>query len=68
MYYDRLTDDNDRNWLYNYTREVTQKSLKEDFDQMLIHLDSDGDGKVRHVCLPGLRGSYGDRSSEFVVW
>ena len=64
VYYDRLTDDNDRNWLYNYTREVTQKSLKEDFDQMLIHLDSDGDGKVGHVEY----GWYGSPSADPGFW
>ena len=46
VYYDRLVDDQDRDWLFNHMRKVTPELLKEDFDQLFIHLDADGDGKV----------------------
>ena len=47
VYYDRLVDDADREWLFSYARDVCKEKLKEDFDQLFSHLDSDGDGKVR---------------------
>ncbi|XP_067686354.1 dynein axonemal heavy chain 7-like [Haliotis asinina] len=46
VYYDRLVDDGDRDWLFNYSREVIKQKMREDFDQLFIHLDSDSDGKV----------------------
>ena len=46
VYYDRLVDDADRTWLYTTTREMVGKHLKEEFDQLFINLDFDGDGKV----------------------
>ena len=46
VYYDRLTEDSDRTWLFNFLREVTKNQLKEDFDQMLYFLDYNSDGKV----------------------
>ena len=46
VYYDRLVDATDGAWLFSNVREVCKDKLKEDFDQLFIHLDSDGDGKV----------------------
>ena len=46
VYYDRLVDDADRAWLFNFVRETSQKQLNENFDQLFSHLDFDGDGKV----------------------
>ncbi|XP_041374659.1 dynein heavy chain 7, axonemal-like isoform X2 [Gigantopelta aegis] len=46
VYYDRLIDEQDHAWLYNCTRGVVKQQLREDFDQLFIHLDSDSDGKV----------------------
>ena len=46
VYYDRLIDDPDRDWLYKTMRDIIKNRLREDFDQLFIHLDYDGDGKV----------------------
>ncbi len=46
VYYDRLTDDVDRTWLYNFLRTTVKNQLTEDFDQMLYFLDSNNDHKV----------------------
>ena len=46
VYYDRLVDAGDGDWLYKETRKVMKEKLNEDFDQLFIHLDFDGDGKV----------------------
>ena len=39
-------DDADRNWLFNISRTVVKEKMREDFDQLFSHLDSDNDGKV----------------------
>lgn len=54
MYYDRLVDDKDRDWLFNFTRETCKEKLREDFDQLFIHLDFDNDGKVTEDDLRSL--------------
>lgn len=54
MFYDRLVDDDDRNWLYNKVREVIQQKMNEDFDQLFAALDSDEDGKVTEDDLRSL--------------
>ncbi|XP_060067000.1 dynein axonemal heavy chain 7-like [Ylistrum balloti] len=54
VYYDRLVDDADRNWLFTYVREVCKTELREDFDQLFIHLDFDNDGKVTEDDLRSL--------------
>ena len=46
VYYDRLVDSTDHNWLYETTRKVLKEKLNEDMDQLFIHLDFDSDGKV----------------------
>ena len=46
VYYDRLVDDGDRDWLYQFVRDMCKDKLHEDFHQLFIHLDYDGDGKV----------------------
>jgi dynein heavy chain len=47
VYYDRLIDHEDRNWLYEALQEICVSRLEEDFHQLLIRLDLDGDGIVR---------------------
>ncbi|XP_050419254.2 dynein axonemal heavy chain 7, partial [Patella vulgata] len=46
VFYDRLVDSSDHKWFFTHIREVTKTKLKEDFDQLLINLDSDNDGKL----------------------
>jgi len=48
VYYDRLIDDDDRHWLYEALQEICIARLEEDFHQLLIRLDLDGDGIVRN--------------------
>ena len=47
-------DDKDRDWLFTYVREVCKEKLREDFDQLFIHLDFDNDGKVTEDDLRSL--------------
>ena len=47
VYHDRLIDDTDRHWLYEYLQEVTQYKLQEDFHELLSRLDVDGDKIVK---------------------
>lgn len=54
VYYDCLVDDSDRNWLFNYARDVCKNQLREDFDQLFIHLDFDNDCKVTEDNLHSL--------------
>ncbi|XP_070188303.1 dynein axonemal heavy chain 7-like isoform X3 [Littorina saxatilis] len=46
VFYDRLVDDSDRDWLFKNTREVIKEKMKEDFDEIFGHLDLDDDGTV----------------------
>lgn len=45
VYYDRLIDDQDRHWLYEYLQEVTKSKLNENFHKLLGRLANDK-GKV----------------------
>ena len=47
-------DDKDRDWLFSFTRETCKEKLREDFDQLFIHLDFDNDGKVTEDDLRSL--------------
>ncbi|PSN56752.1 Dynein heavy chain 7 [Blattella germanica] len=38
VYYDRLVDDNDRNWLLDQLHVVIKDCMEEDMDEMFIHL------------------------------
>jgi len=46
VYYDRLVDDADKSWLYNFLVEVTPAQLEVDFNTLFQHLDFDKDGQV----------------------
>ena len=43
VFYDRLTDEADRNWFYEYTKEACQKDFGKKFDTLYEHLDNFGD-------------------------
>ena len=43
---DRLTDDNDLEWLIGKLKNTTKTVFDEDFDTMLAHLDSNGDAVI----------------------
>jgi len=49
VYYDRLIDDEDRSWLYESLQEICTARLEEDFHELLIRLDTDGDGVVKQL-------------------
>ena len=54
VYYDRLVDDADRKWLYEYMIKVTSDHLNENFHSVLGHLDSKNTGKVTEDNLRSL--------------
>lgn len=45
VYYDRLVDDSDRDWIFHTLHEVCQESLDEDMDALFAHL-CEGGNKV----------------------
>ena len=49
VFYDRLVDNADRDWLFQHTRKVAASKLNEDFDAMFAYLDFDQDGTVLHA-------------------
>ena len=46
VYYDRLVDDADKSWLFNFLDEVTHTHLDIQFGLLFHGLDSNCDGKV----------------------
>ena len=44
VYYDRLIDDADRRWLYQFVRTTCRTALHEDFDRLFSHLRPEGPG------------------------
>jgi len=46
---DRLTDQQDRLWLLDNVRRVTKATFNASFDEVMKHLDNDGDGKVNTI-------------------
>ncbi|XP_057312411.1 dynein axonemal heavy chain 12-like isoform X2 [Hydractinia symbiolongicarpus] len=41
VFYDRLVDDNDRNWLFKSLNKVLKDNFKEDFEKLFKHLATD---------------------------
>jgi dynein heavy chain len=65
VYYDRLVDDSDRKWLYEYTIKVTTDELKENFHSILSFLDTNRTGKVTEDNLRSLMFcDFGDPKNE----
>ncbi|KAF6028575.1 DNAH7 [Bugula neritina] len=54
VYYDRLVDDGDRDWLFKQGITTIKKVLNTDFHQLMKHLDFDEDGKVTEDDLRSL--------------
>lgn len=46
VFYDRIRDDDDREWFLEMIKSVTKEKLKMDFDELFKHLDQDGDSTV----------------------
>ena len=54
VFYDRLIDDEDRNWLYGQVIKTTKEALRENFHQLLGHLDINKTGTVTEDNLRSL--------------
>ncbi len=54
VYYDRLVDDSDREWLIKYLKEVTQEKFDISFDTLFEALDVNKDGVVEEDDLRSL--------------
>ena len=46
VFYDRLVADSDRDWLFNYAKETSQKCLQRDFDSLFSALSKDNESIV----------------------
>jgi len=47
VYYDRLVDDQDRDWLFTLLKDVVKSHFKEDFNGVFKHLSSSGKVKFK---------------------
>jgi dynein heavy chain len=54
VFYDRLTDDEDRNWLFTTSKQITQKVFEADFNQVFKQYDFDADNQVQEDDLRSL--------------
>lgn len=54
VYYDRLVDDEDREWFTNHVKSVISTEMKTDFNHLFIYLDANQDGKVDNKELHAL--------------
>ncbi|KAI8904079.1 dynein heavy chain and region D6 of dynein motor-domain-containing protein [Gorgonomyces haynaldii] len=54
VFYDRLIDDTDRQWLFNKLKELVSKTFNASFEKVFGHLDFNKDGKVEDDDLRSL--------------
>jgi dynein heavy chain len=54
VFYDRLIDDEDRKWLYEQVIKTSKEVLRENFHQLLGHLDVEKSGTVTEDNLRSL--------------
>ncbi|XP_054715919.1 dynein axonemal heavy chain 7-like [Uloborus diversus] len=65
VFYDRLVDSADRTWLFECTKRVCEDELKENFNELLAPLDSDGDNIVTEDDMRSLMYcDFGDQKSD----
>jgi len=46
VFYDRLVDDKDRNWMIDYLRKMSKEYFKKDFDHLFDNLLGGGVDKI----------------------
>ena len=46
VFHDRLVSDEDRMWLLQLIKKTTENRFESDFNLLLAHLDTDGDGQI----------------------
>ncbi|CAH8503219.1 unnamed protein product [Schistosoma turkestanicum] len=65
VFYDRLTDDADRTWLYEFIKHCLQDNFKEKFDQLFAHLVSNANEAITETHLRSylMFGDYMDPES-----
>nr|KAJ3423148.1 Dynein heavy chain 7, axonemal [Polyrhizophydium stewartii] len=54
VFYDRLIDDDDRRWLFDYSKKVVSQAFEADFNTVFRTYDGDADGKVTEEDLRSL--------------
>ena len=65
VYYDRLVDDNDRKWLFNFVVTVTKDNLNDNFHTLFSQLDVDQSGTMTEDKLRSLMFcDFGDPKNE----
>ena len=65
VYYDRLVDDNDRKWLFDFVVTVTKDTLKDNFHTLFSTLDTDQSGSINEDKLRSLMFcDFGDPKNE----
>ena len=52
VFYDRLTDDDDRAWLFELIKKLVKDEFKENFDSVFEHLTEDS--KIKEADLRSL--------------
>ncbi|ESP01004.1 hypothetical protein LOTGIDRAFT_225521 [Lottia gigantea] len=64
VFYDRLTDDDDRQWIFKAVQKLVKDHFKENFDQVFEHLTGEGE-KVKEENLRSLMfGDYMNSEAE----